>query len=103
MGGQRGILLPVALDVPIELGQPVVRVASGPGAVNRAAVPEAPIHEDCHLRAREDDVRTDPRGAQVETVVLAEAQPGGVESAPEGDLGFCVAATVPEHRSPGAR
>ena len=82
--GQR--LPPVARCVLDELVGPELAVAAGPHVVDWAAVPLAPIHEDCDLRAQEDHVGTPDRCPGVDAV----AQSGGPEGLPKSSLGLCV-------------
>lgn len=48
-------------DVPLELRLPVTLIDARLCAVLGAAVPEAAVHEHCHPRAGEDDVRAGAR------------------------------------------
>lgn len=53
--------LPVAFLVPSKLVRPPELVVRRPRRVDRTDVPEAAVHEDCDLRAREDDIRSASR------------------------------------------
>ena len=53
---EAGVGVGVAGSVAGDLGFPVLGVAAGLGAVLRAAVPEAAVHEDRHPQAREHQV-----------------------------------------------
>jgi hypothetical protein len=59
----------VAVDVSLELGQPVARVLARSSSVERAAMPEAAVDEDGDPTPRENDVRTNPDPAGVDKVI----------------------------------
>jgi hypothetical protein len=68
---QAGGGLSVAFPISGQFRAPVGRVRLGSRTVERAAVPEASIEKDSHLRASEDDVDDDRP-----TVVDAEPRVG---------------------------
>jgi hypothetical protein len=70
---QLGIVPAVALDVPLELREPVRRVCSRTDAVLRALMPEASVDEDRDPLAREDDIRATSKGWDRPTM-LPEAE-----------------------------
>jgi hypothetical protein len=91
LGGEEGVGLPVPLDVAGELGLPVGAVGGGCGGVVGAGVPEAAVDVDGDL---------DPGGSsagQADGEVLAEPEPGGMESGAQGDLGPGVGLAVGLH------
>jgi len=52
----------IATMVSFDLLTPPVRILLGPGAVNRATMPEAPVHEDSDFRGFENDVGPPTQG-----------------------------------------
>jgi hypothetical protein len=71
---QRGVDALVAFSIGQELRNPVPTVAPGLSPVDRTAMPEASVDEDCELLAREEDVHTCPNIARDDTSILAESQ-----------------------------
>lgn len=94
--GESCVRLPVALDVAIELRRPVVGVGLRRSAVDRAAVPEAAIDEDCDTGTREDDVRPGAQGA-VNPEIDSEAKATPVELSTDRELWRRANATVCHH------
>jgi hypothetical protein len=83
----------VSLLVLLELGQPVSRVRLRECLVLRAAVPEATIDEDSHLRTGEDDVRSHALHTAMET----EAKTLGMKRRAKGALRGGVLPLHPAH------
>lgn len=53
-----GVVSPVSIAVPRQLGIPPLGVDGWTSAVVRARMPEAPVEEDGQARSREDDVHS---------------------------------------------
>jgi hypothetical protein len=53
-----GVVSPVSIAVPRQLGIPPLSVNCWTGAVVRARMPEAPVEEDGQARSGEDDVHS---------------------------------------------
>ena len=63
-----------------------------------ASVPEAPVNEDCDAQARKDDVGSNGAAfAQIEALVLSEAQTPAMQRRAEGDLGAGIASAIGPH------
>lgn len=88
----------VTLGVRAQLRSPVVDVASGDGAVDRAAVPEAPIDVDSEPEPWKYDVwsREPARGS--DWMVDVEAQSTAVKCTAQAQLRGGVAPTIGLHR-----
>ncbi len=94
----------VPLKGALDLSRPEVRVCPGDRVVLRAAMPEATIQEHRHLRRREHHVRGSSYlldGSAVDE----KAQPTGMDSSTERELGTRVPSAVGAHAraNPGRR
>lgn len=96
-GFQGGAVADVAGDVVGELLLPEFDVAGRGGGLGAPCVPvpEAPVHEDGHLVAGQDDVRL---AGQI-LAVQAEAEARGVQVTPHGHFGPGVAAPYAGHHA----
>ena len=99
---QEPVGVAIACDVRCQLRLPPGTVGGRLRPVNGAAVPEAPVDEDRHLQAREDEVRA-PTASRQRRHVDPVAKPLRVQRSAQGQLGRCVAAAGALHASPDGR
>lgn len=96
MGSEEIIYFSISLDVPLQLGDPVLAVAGWGGGVLWAPVPETAIDEHCNAPPRKDDVGA--AAAPERGEVHAVSSPCGVQVSADLDLGDRVSPAVAEHR-----
>lgn len=95
---ERGVGFAVAHNVSLELRSPVAGVRLRCRRVFRAAVPEAPVDEDCDAPSGEHDVGTSTSAEW--SVVDPVAQPGGVEQSAHCELRRGIPPAVRHHGAP---
>ena len=100
---ERGVDLTIPFSIAPKLRAPVARVGLGLATVQRTHMPEAPIHEDRHPRAREDDVSAHAPTRNIEPVVLPEAETSPVQPRSEKELRRRVGASDRTHVPGSAR
>ena len=94
---KRLVYCPIALYVAGEFGRPVVGIGTRRVAVLRAAVPKAPVDEDCQAGAGEDDIRTHKSLRRADRIVDAVAEARVMEHAAQRHLGASVTPAVATH------
>jgi hypothetical protein len=88
--------VPIALDVPIQLLRPPLRVGSGDGSMRGAPVPEAAVDEDGDFRWAEYDVCAASNfGHDFSIDAKTETEPMKLTS--KGEFGLGVAAPLQLH------
>jgi len=76
---ERSVVGAVTFGVASQLGLPVLGIGLRTSEVGGTAMPEAPVHEDDDARGSEDDVWSYPTTSCLESAVLAEPKPSGVQ------------------------
>lgn len=97
-GSERVIDGAITLNIPCELGLPVLHVHRGSPTVLRTSMPEATIDEHGHPPSRKDYVRADAAIDRLDGVVNAEAKAPPVQFAAERKLGLGVPTRAAPHR-----
>lgn len=95
---QKVVCLAIALDVPLQLRQPIVGVALGQARMLWTPVPEAAVDEDRNLPLREHNIRSASPPERSEIYSVPHTR--GVDSASHSGLRLRVAPAVGEHRTP---
>jgi hypothetical protein len=94
---ERRCHLVVPGHIALELRRPVPLVVAWWLAVVRADVPETPVDEHGHPKAREHDVRPDADTRNVDAEVLPEPVAEPVQGRPQRELRFGPGALVRAH------
>src|SRR5699024_3363246 len=97
--GERACGPEIAFSVRNDLRPPIGDVGLRLHVMLRAAVPEAPVDEDCDPNAREDDVRSAPAIRRIRGEVHAIAEAGCVQATTDLELDGGVSACVRAHRA----
>lgn len=99
-GGQRLLIAPITLDVPVQLWQPVVEVRLRQYSVDGTAVPEASAAFDRDASLGKDDVGTTPQPSD-DGNVLSKAKATSMQLSPQRHFRLGVRRAVASHNCAG--